>query len=554
MVADGSVVAGRYRVVEELGRGGMGVVYRAVDTVLRREVALKELRTFEDTSGEELTGLRERMRREARAAARVQHEGVVAVYDVVAPDDAAGPGGDPAARPVIVMELVNGPSLDDVLRRRGALPPDEAAAIGAKVADALGAAHEAGVLHRDVKPGNILLGPGGRVVLTDFGIATVEDPLDGPPSQLTRDGQLVGSLDFLAPERAQGMRPGPASDVWSLGAMLYAAVEGTAPFRRESTWSTLNAIVTGPPPRPRAAGPLGPVLRELLAKEPSGRPDARSASRMLAAVGGPATVAGGGAAAGPTRPLPVHPGGPADHPAGAAAGGPAGGFGAAWPRDVPGGTTRDTTRPEPGWRPPTGPTATGVPQPAPPPQPVVEPARAGSRRLVVGALAAVVLLAGGGAAWAMSGGSGSGRLEGTVAGPKDTVVSVPPLTPSASASAHTRRPAPARHTATSAPRTTAPAATSAPAPKPKPKPTAKPAPWASCTYYSGTALTEKGDSGPAVKEVQCILVARGFGVGAGGVDGQFGPDTLAAVKRFQTSRHIEVDGQVGPQTWGALRS
>ncbi|MFE7447984.1 serine/threonine-protein kinase, partial [Streptomyces chartreusis] len=165
----GRLLAGRYRVVAQLGRGGMGVVWRAVDEVLGREVAVKELRTYSDADGPELADLRLRMQREARAAARVRHPGVVAVHDVTEVD----------GRPLIVMELVDGPSLEAVLRERGTLDPREAAGIGAKVMDALAAAHRAGVLHRDVKPGNILLETSGRVVLTDFGIATMDVPGDG---------------------------------------------------------------------------------------------------------------------------------------------------------------------------------------------------------------------------------------------------------------------------------------------------------------------------------------------------------------------------------------
>ncbi|MGW7078038.1 serine/threonine-protein kinase [Streptomyces sp. NPDC054866] len=278
----GRLLAGRYRVTAQLGRGGMGVVWRAVDEVLGREVAVKELRTYTDAAGPELADLRVRMQREARAAARVRHPGVVAVHDVAEVD----------GRPLIVMELVEGPSLDDVLRDRGTLDPHEAAAIGAKVMDALAAAHRAGVLHRDVKPGNILLETGGRVVLTDFGIATMDDPGDGSATHLTRSGELVGSLDYLAPERAQGQDPGPASDVWALGATLYAAVEGASPFRRTSTWSTLTAIVTDPLPEPQRAGPLIPVLRQLMHKDPQARPAAEQAALTLAdAAGGAVTAA-----------------------------------------------------------------------------------------------------------------------------------------------------------------------------------------------------------------------------------------------------------------------
>lgn len=270
----GRLLAGRYRVVGQLGRGGMGVVWRAVDEVLGREVAVKELRTYNDADGPELADLRLRMQREARAAARVRHPGVVAVHDV----------GEVEGRPLIVMELVEGPSLDQVLRKSGPLDPREAAGIGAKVMDALAAAHRAGVLHRDVKPGNILLDRSGRVLLTDFGIATMEDPGDGAATSLTRTGHLVGSLDYMAPERAQGADPGAASDVWALGATLYAAVEGAAPFRRTSTFSTLTAIVGEPLPEPQRAGPLAPVLRRLLDKRPESRPGAEEARDLLQGV------------------------------------------------------------------------------------------------------------------------------------------------------------------------------------------------------------------------------------------------------------------------------
>ncbi|WP_405734287.1 serine/threonine protein kinase [Streptomyces sp. NBC_01537] len=268
------LLAGRYRVIEELGKGGMGTVCRALDEELGREVAVKELRTFSDATGPDLALLWSRMRREARAAARIRHAGVIAVYDVA----------DHEGSPVIVMELVDGPSLADLLQADGTVDPLEAARIGAQVADALAAAHAVGVLHRDVKPGNILLGRGGRVVLTDFGIATVDDPGDGYPSRLTHTGVLVGSLEYMAPERAQGDDPGPPSDIWSLGAALYAAVEGSSPFQRTSTWTTLTAIVTEPLPASRRCGPLLPVLRRLMDKDPKARPDAAEAAQLLAAL------------------------------------------------------------------------------------------------------------------------------------------------------------------------------------------------------------------------------------------------------------------------------
>jgi tRNA A-37 threonylcarbamoyl transferase component Bud32 len=282
------LLAGRYRVIRELGKGGMGTVWRALDEVLGREVAVKELRTYSDAAGPELAELRRRMGREARAAAQIRHPGVVAVYDIAEHD----------GRPVIVMELVDGPSLADVIETRGELTPAEAAAIGAKVADALAAAHRAGVLHRDVKPANILLSGDGRAMLTDFGIATMNDPGDGASRRLTQSGSLVGSLEYMAPERAQGREPGPPSDIWSLGATLYAAVEGASPFQRGSTWTTLTAIVTEPLPEPRRCGPLAAVLSLLMDKDPQSRPDAEQAGELLAAVSSAASAASAGLSSG----------------------------------------------------------------------------------------------------------------------------------------------------------------------------------------------------------------------------------------------------------------
>ncbi|GAA3926031.1 hypothetical protein GCM10022244_39230 [Streptomyces gulbargensis] len=404
-------LAGRYRIVAQLGRGGMGVVWRAVDEVLGREVAVKELRAYNDSSGPELDDLRLRMQREARAAARVRHPGVVAVHDVT----------EHEGRPVIVMELVDGPSLDGVLGERGALDPREAAGIGAAVLEALAAAHDAGVLHRDVKPGNVLLDRGGRVVLTDFGIATMEDPGDGSATRLTRSGEIVGSLDYLAPERAQGRQPGPASDVWAVGATLYAAVEGASPFRRTSTWSTLNAIVVEPLPEPHRAGPLAPVLRLLMDKDPDRRPDARTAARLLAAVAEGRETAGAdpqgqeaptapsapAASYGPgAEPSPYGAGTPLGGPAGfgpAPLGGPdsaglgpapvpspgTGGFGPA-PVAGPGGGGFGPSGTGPG---PAGP-VTAAARPSP------RTARKRSTPLIAAAVAAV-LLAGGGVTYAL---------------------------------------------------------------------------------------------------------------------------------------------------------
>ncbi|MFJ9947085.1 protein kinase [Kitasatospora sp. NPDC091207] len=263
------LLAGRYELGDRLGRGGMGTVWRAWDRMLDREVAVKEL-TVSHLPEEELQILYARMKREASAAARIKHPGVITVHDVLEQD----------GRPWIVMELVDGRSLADVISQDGTLQPRAAAEVGSQVLAALHRGHQLGVLHRDVKPANVLLERGtGRVVLLDFGIATYEGS-----AELTRPGDLVGSPDYLAPERAQGERPGPASDLWGLGATLYAAVEGESPFRRTSPLTTLAAVVGEPLPEPRRAGALGPVLAALMAKDPAERPGADEAARMLAEV------------------------------------------------------------------------------------------------------------------------------------------------------------------------------------------------------------------------------------------------------------------------------
>ncbi|MFJ8791653.1 serine/threonine-protein kinase [Streptomyces sp. NPDC102462] len=269
------VIAGRYRLLAPLGEGGMGTVWRARDEVLHREVAVKEVRAPAGLPDTDVERMYARLEREAWAAARVAHRNVVTVYDV------AVEGG----RPWIVMELVRGPSLADRLAAQGPLPPQRAARIGAEVLAALRAAHEAGVLHRDVKPGNVLLGSEGRVVLTDFGIATVEGS-----SALTMTGEMVGSPEFLAPERALGRTPGPESDLWSLGVLLYSAVEGVSPFRHDTPLSTLRAVVDEEMPAMRRAGPLAPVVEGLLRKDPAERLPADLAEhrlRLVAAGGMP---------------------------------------------------------------------------------------------------------------------------------------------------------------------------------------------------------------------------------------------------------------------------
>ncbi|MFF7754854.1 protein kinase [Streptomyces sp. NPDC007971] len=278
------VIADRYRLLSPLGEGGMGTVWRARDEVLHREVAVKEVRAPAGLPASDVERLYARLEREAWAAARVGNRNVVTVYDV------ALEGG----RPWIVMELVRGLSLADQLDAEGPLSPQRTAHIGAEVLAALRAAHAAGVLHRDVKPANVLLSNDGRVVLTDFGIATVEGS-----SALTMTGEVIGSPEFLAPERALGRTPGPESDLWSLGVLLYAAVEGNSPFRYDTPLSTLRAVVDEELPPPHRAGPLAPVIEGLLRKDPAERLSAERAEQDLR------IVAAGGAAR--TEPTPAAP-------------------------------------------------------------------------------------------------------------------------------------------------------------------------------------------------------------------------------------------------------
>ncbi|MFI1469838.1 protein kinase [Streptomyces wuyuanensis] len=281
-------VAGRYRLLARLGEGGMGVVWRARDELLGREVAVKEVRAPSGLGATEVRRLYARLEREGWAAARISHRNVVTVYDVASQD----------GRPWIVMELVRGLSLSEALAAEGPMAPQRAARIGAEVLAALRAAHGAGVLHRDVKPGNVLLANDGRVVLTDFGIASVEGT-----SGLTMTGELVGSPEFLAPERALGRTPGPGSDLWSLGVLLYAAVEGRSPFRQDTPLSTLRAVVDEPLPAPRRAGALEPVIAGLLRKDPAERTPAEEAERQLRIIGAGGTPrTGSPAGSGPSAP------------------------------------------------------------------------------------------------------------------------------------------------------------------------------------------------------------------------------------------------------------
>ncbi|MER0447764.1 serine/threonine-protein kinase [Streptomyces sp. Edi4] len=264
------MLAGRYRLGGVLGRGGMGTVWRAVDETLGRTVAVKELRFPSSIDEDEKRRLITRTLREAKAIARIRNTAAVTVYDVVDEDD----------RPWIVMELVEGKSLAEAVREDGTLTPRRAAEVGLAILDVLRSAHREGILHRDVKPSNVLIAEDGRVVLTDFGIAQVE----GDPS-ITSTGMLVGAPSYISPERARGHKPGPAADLWSLGGLLYASVEGVPPYDKGSAIATLTAVMTEPVDPPKNAGPLlEQVIYGLLAKDPAQRLDNAAARKLLTAV------------------------------------------------------------------------------------------------------------------------------------------------------------------------------------------------------------------------------------------------------------------------------
>ncbi|WP_151477144.1 serine/threonine-protein kinase [Streptomyces albicerus] len=260
------LLAGRYRLGGVLGRGGMGTVWRAVDETLGRTVAVKELRLPPRIDEDEKRRLITRTFREAKAIARIRNNGAVTVFDVVDEDN----------RPWIVMELVEGKSLAEVIREDGLLTPRRAAEVGLAILDVLRSAHREGILHRDVKPSNVLIAEDGRVVLTDFGIAQVE----GDPS-ITSTGMLVGAPSYISPERARGHKPGPAADLWSLGGLLYASVEGVPPYDKGSAIATLTAVMTEPVEQPKNAGPLERVIYGLLVKDPEQRLDNAGARAML---------------------------------------------------------------------------------------------------------------------------------------------------------------------------------------------------------------------------------------------------------------------------------
>ncbi|WP_235994440.1 serine/threonine protein kinase [Nonomuraea montanisoli] len=393
------MVGGRYRLLRTIGQGGMGTVWHAHDEVLGRDVAVKEIHPPPDLNGPERDVFSVRTFREARAAGRVAHPGVAAVYDVL----------EEGGHPWIVMQLVRSRTLGELVRDDGPLPQARVAEIGLQLLEALRAAHAAGVLHRDVKPDNVLLAEDGRAVLTDFGIATTEDE-----APVTRTGILVGTPAFMAPERAAGGQAVPESDLWSLGVTLYVAVEGHSPFHRAHALATLGAVLHSEPPPLARAGALGPVLLGLLRKDPGQRMSLDEARWRLHAV-----VAGN--APEPTAPVAI-PAGVLTAPGAVAA------------QDTP-------PREAAGAAAPPAPPAEATP-PAPVPA-AVRRRRPPLAALVAGAAAVAVLT--GGAAWWTNQPAGRGRTPATV----------PAVVSSAVPSAPTRKPGtePATERRTSTPAT-----------------------------------------------------------------------------------------------------
>ncbi|WP_098023521.1 serine/threonine-protein kinase [Streptomyces sp. st115] len=363
--SEGSLIDERFELLERLGGGGMGLVWRARDIVLHRDVALKEVRPPDPEllrlRPDAAEMLRKRVLREAVSLARISHPNVVTIHHIVSSAE--------VAHPWLVMELISGGSFQDRLER-GPCTPAETARLGRGVLAGLRAAHGAGILHRDVKPGNVLMRTDGTPLLTDFGIAAVREA-----TSLTNTGELIGSPDYMAPERLRGRDDDPSSDLWSLAMMLYVAVEGHHPMHRSSTLATLAAILEEDVPPPRRAGALGPVLRSVLIKDVASRPDAESFDRLLAQAAGArvATVLDGIAASpvpaepmerADEAPVPYTPTEP-DVPAHAASGPLA--------RDVTGSAASGQARDEP--QPPAAPEPTAAPEPRPSPDGATEGAK-----------------------------------------------------------------------------------------------------------------------------------------------------------------------------------
>ncbi|MGW6846568.1 serine/threonine-protein kinase [Streptomyces sp. NPDC054958] len=301
------LIDGRFELVTPLGSGGMGTVWRARDIALHREVALKEVRPPDPATAAAQPGLADQMReravREARALARLAHPHVVTIHHIVEPPEGAD------GHPWIVMELVQGGSLHDLLSS-GPMPPADVLRLGLDVLSALRAAHAEGVLHRDVKPANVLLRPSGSAVLTDFGIAALSDS-----TALTSTGVLIGSPEYIAPERVRGEEGLAASDLWSLGMLLYVAAEGVHPLRRATSLATVVAVLDEPIPAPVRSGPLAPVLERLLVRDPAARPDGAQLEQLLrdasAALGSGHGAGAAPAAATPSVSVPAAPATPA---------------------------------------------------------------------------------------------------------------------------------------------------------------------------------------------------------------------------------------------------
>jgi eukaryotic-like serine/threonine-protein kinase len=288
---EGRTVAGRYRLVQRIGSGAMGVVWQAHDDRLHRTVAVKQLLLEPGLSAGEAEEAKQRAMREGRIAARLHHPNAIAVYDVAEED----------GQPWLVMEYLPSKSLSAVMAERGTLPPHEVARIGSQMAAALAAAHSAGIVHRDIKPGNVLLGDDGTVKITDFGISRATGDVT-----VTATGMLAGTPAYLAPEVAKGYDPGPPSDVFSLGATLYAAVEGEPPFGvNENALAMLHAVAAGQINPIRQAGPLTPLLTRLLQVEPTARPNMTQGQEGLAAVAAGRSLPPGMLAVG-TATQPVH--------------------------------------------------------------------------------------------------------------------------------------------------------------------------------------------------------------------------------------------------------
>ncbi len=290
----GHLLGDRYELVERLGQGGMGTVWKGRDLVIGRDVAIKEPRLPRHVPDEDRHAAFARLEREARAAAQIDHPSIVRIHDVVSVDD----------QPWIIMELIRGRSLAEILAE-GTLPPAEAARIALPVVNALSATHARKVLHRDVKPANIMIEVSDRIVLTDFGIASIEGE-----RPLTREGTLIGSPEYTAPERILGHLPGPASDFFSLGVLLYTAIEGFSPFLRQTWQATHQAVLRAEPPPPSQAGALSELIMALLNKEPQRRPPSEEIVYVLEKAASPQTllVGGRGPDQGRTEPVVNRPG------------------------------------------------------------------------------------------------------------------------------------------------------------------------------------------------------------------------------------------------------